>query len=48
MLELWEMWSTPLLPLFLDPLWPSVVVPDQVLSTGQIELNCVLMQKRIV
>ena len=31
MLELWEMWSNPLLP------------PDRVVSMGQIELNCVLM-----
>ena len=25
------------------PFWPKVVVPDRVLSMGQIELNCVLM-----
>ena len=32
MLELWEMWSTSLLPSFPDPLWPGVVAPDRVLS----------------
>ena len=26
-------------------LWPGVVAPDRVLSTGQIELNSVLMQR---
>ena len=43
MLELWEMWSSPLLSLLSDPLWPGVVAPYRVLSIGQIELNCVLM-----
>ena len=43
MLEFWGMWSTPSLPLLPGPLWPGVVVPDRVLSMGQIELNCVLM-----
>ena len=43
MLELWGMQSTPSLPSLPDPLWPGVVVPDRVLSMGQIELNCVLM-----
>ena len=33
-LEFWRMWSTPLLPLFPDPLWPRVVAPDRVLSMG--------------
>ena len=28
MLELWEMWSTPLLPLLPGALWPRVVAPD--------------------
>ena len=48
MLELWRMLSTPLLPLLPGPLWPEVVVPDRVLSMGQIELNCVLMLNWIV
>ena len=39
MLELWGMWSTPLLPLFAGPLWPRVVASDRVLSKGQIELS---------
>ena len=42
MLELWGIWSTPLLLLLPGPLWPAVVAPDSVLSMGQIELNCVL------
>ena len=29
MLELWGMWSTPLLPLLQGPLWPGVVAPDK-------------------
>ena len=45
MLELWGMQSTPPLPSLPGPLWPGVVVPDRVLSMGQIELNCVLMLK---
>ena len=28
MLELWRMWSTPLLPLLPGPLWPRVVALD--------------------
>ena len=36
-LELWRMWSTPLLPLFPGPLWHGVVAPGRVLFTGQIE-----------
>ena len=31
------MWNTPSLPLLPGPLWPGVVVPDRVLSMGQIE-----------
>ena len=31
MLELWGMWSTPLLPSFSGPLWPGVVAPDKIL-----------------
>ena len=34
MLELWEMWSTPSLPLLPGPHWPSVVAPDRALSMG--------------
>ena len=34
MLELWEMQSTPSLPSFPGPLWPSVVAPDRALSMG--------------
>ena len=41
--ELWRMPSTPLLPSLPGPLWPGVVAPDRVLSTGQIELSCVLI-----
>ena len=33
-LELWRMWSTPLLPLLPGPLWPGVVAPDRALSMG--------------
>ena len=42
-LELWGMWSTPLLPSLPGPLWPGVVAPERVLFMGQIELNCILM-----
>ena len=45
MLELLGMWDTLSLPLLPGPLWPGVVVPDRVLSMGQIELNCVFMLK---
>ena len=38
-LEIWGMWSTPLLPLLPSPLWPEVVAPDRVLSIGEIEQN---------
>ena len=48
MLKLWGMWSTQSLPSLPGPLWPVVVAPDRALSMGQIELNCVLMQNRIV
>ena len=34
MLELWEMRSTPSLPLLPGPLWPGVVAPDRALSMG--------------
>ena len=42
MLELWGMWSIPLLPLLPGLLWTGVVAPDWAQSMGQIELNCVL------
>ena len=48
MLELWGMQSTPSLRSFPDSLWPGVVAPDRVKSTGQIELNCVLMLNGII
>ena len=41
-LELWGMRSTPSLPSLPGPLWPGVVVPDRVLSMGQIELTAYL------
>ena len=34
MLEVWGMWSTPLLPSLTGPLWPGVVAPDKDLSMG--------------
>ena len=40
MVELWRMRSTPLMPLLQAPLGLRVVVPNRVLSIGQIELNC--------
>ena len=36
--EVLEMWSTPSLPLLLDPLWLGVIAPDRVLFMGQIGL----------
>ena len=47
MLELWGIQSTPSLPSLPDLFRSGVVAPDRVLSMGQIELNCVLMVKRI-
>ena len=41
-LELWGMQSIRSLPSLPAPLWPKVVVPDRVLSLGQIELFNVL------
>ena len=38
-LEIWGMWSTPLLTSLPGPLWPRVVAPNRVLSMGQIVLN---------
>ena len=43
MLELWGIWNTPSLPSLPGPLWLGVVVPDRVLSMGQMELNCELL-----
>ena len=37
-LELWEMWSTPSLPLLPGPLFLEVVAHERFLSMGQIEL----------
>ena len=36
-LELWEIWSTPSLPLLRSPLRPRVVTPDRILFMSQIE-----------
>ena len=38
MLELWEMWSTSLLPSLPGQVWARMVVPDRAESIGQIEL----------
>ena len=43
MLELWGIWSTPLLPPLPGPHWPAVIATDRVQSMGKIELNCILM-----
>ena len=43
MLDLWGMRSTPSLPSLPGPLWLEVVAPGRVLSTRQVELNCVIM-----
>ena len=47
-LDLWGMWSTPLLSLLPGSLRPGMVVPDRVPSIGQIGLSCVLRLNRIV
>ena len=41
--ELWEMQSTPSLPLLPGPIWPGVVAPDRPPFMAQIKLNCVPM-----
>ena len=46
-LELSEMWSTPLLLSLPGSFWPEMLVPDRVISMGQIELNCILVQNWI-
>ena len=38
------MQSTSSLPSSPGPLWPGIVARDAVISIGQIEINCVLMQ----
>ena len=43
MQEHWGMQNTPSLPSHPGSLWPRMVAPDKVLSTGQIELVCMLM-----
>ena len=43
MLDLWGMWSTPSLSSIPGSLWPGALVPDRVLSMGQVELNYVLV-----
>ena len=43
MLELWGMWSTPLLPSLPGLLRHGVVAPYRVLSMGPIELNSALI-----
>ena len=48
MLELWGMWSIPLLPLLFAPHWFRVVAPDRVLSMCQIELNVYLCKTELL
>ena len=43
MLELWGMWSTPLLPLLPGPLWPGVIAPDKGPIYGLNRTYCILM-----
>ena len=47
-LKLQGMWNNPSLPSLPGPHWAGVVALDRVLSTGQIELNCVLILNWIV
>ena len=42
MQKLWGIWSTPSLPSLPGPLWPGLLVPDWVLSMGQIAINRVI------
>ena len=42
------MWGAPSFPLDPGALLPTEVAPDRVLSMGQIEQDCVLMQNWIV
>ena len=39
LLELWGMWSTPLLPLIQGSLWGGMIASDRALSMGYIELT---------
>ena len=48
MLELWGMWSSLSLSLFLGPLWPGAVVPDRVKFIFKLSANKWLMLKLIV
>ena len=48
MLVPYRMRSISLLPSLSGPHWPGRVAPNSLLSLGQIELNCVLIQNRIV
>ena len=52
MLELWEMWSTPLLPLLPGPLWSRAVAPYRVISMRNrtklctyAKLNCLKLRR---
>ena len=48
MVELSEMWSTPLLPLLPGPLWPGMVAPDKGPIYGFNRTNGILMLNCIV
>ena len=43
-LEIWRIRITPSLPSLPGLLWPRMVAPNRVLSMGQVELKCLLMQ----
>ena len=47
MLELWEMQSTPSLPLLPGPFWPGMGAPDRALSIGQIEVTAYLYKTEL-
>ena len=42
------MQSAPLLALLQNPLRPRIVVPNWVLSMGQIELNCIVLDGTVL
>ena len=49
LLRLWGMQSTPSLPLLLGPLWSEVIVPEKVLSMGQIiTLNWIIWKEQFL